>query len=340
MKMAEREIVTAIEKIMEMAMIKKLTTNLAVVKIAGKIVGNRAAQMAILCLIINTATFSMSWQEKADQLFDVIAVQESKPQINAIVTKELSVYNPAGKQRFLDYMLEWAVRTNKLNIADVFLAHGANPNIEIADQTVVGMVFKKVILDKAIETRSLALVELLLRCRACPNGVAISSSPLASAASLMNRDDLSEQENKIFYSIAKTIYCYGGRLFYMHTLLSGKEIENFDQAKAEFERNMSLLKLRYSPAVIREYSHWELCEGYNRWTDAFFSDFLRVPGLARLASAYYGLCATNFLEGNGARSLERKGNAAPLVSTAQSGLGSGEQNAEDYDDGGTGDGGA
>jgi len=167
---------------MEMVTMKKLITKLVgkirdtlMGNIASKVMRNMTVKIAILCLAVNATTFPMSWfsmgwfkksgpmdwRIKADQLYQAIAADPENSQIGETI-QELDQQTKEDQQKIVDYLLEKSIEQHWFDKAEIFLAHGANPNMQIKYEK-----GKKVsLLVAAVVFRERSLIEMLLRMRA------------------------------------------------------------------------------------------------------------------------------------------------------------------------------
>lgn len=128
-------------KVMRKMVMKKLIAKLAV-KSAKK----SAVKIALLYLVVNATTFSMSWLGagwfkksdsrdwviNAERLYHAIAAVPESSQIDSMIKKELIKYKKKDRQKALDYLFERSVREKLLDKAEIFRAHGANPDAKMA----------------------------------------------------------------------------------------------------------------------------------------------------------------------------------------------------------------
>jgi hypothetical protein len=143
---------------------KNLIAKLA--KLRTKSVKNISVKLALLCLVAHTAAFSMSlfrskfgklgsrdllaqgqpmapapvsaaasseidsygWTMQAEQLYDTLVAIEDKQEVDQILKKGLDGQREIDRQKIVDYLFERAVLEKIFDKAEIFFAHGANPD--------------------------------------------------------------------------------------------------------------------------------------------------------------------------------------------------------------------
>jgi len=174
----------------------------------------------------------------------------------------------------------------------------------------------KTLLYIAVMEKKFSLAKQLLRVGANPNCVAkVSNFNPIDFAIRFTKEDVSkeEQERKNYYTMAKRLYCYGGRPQSQNCLLADTQKEEFEQAKEAFDlfnRDKAYLGCTYSPEIRQQHFYQKLHD--RALVSLLYASSPMPVDVARIACDYSPCMIPDFFD---EEDWAREGFAAPPART-------------------------